>query len=302
MSSTPSPPRPHSRQSSIHSRYINQPSRLRQLYSPTSNTPLEQGRDRPSSSAEEPRAPHDSEASTASTLVNKTVTTARDKIVESYFRLAGSSSCNNCGSGVCEHGALSPHPRGTYENWDDTVSQRSNGSYGGRFDARGGDTMHSLLGDAVADGLIGDTIGSEDQDDFGGIKKTSTTERLARTHGITKTRRMYVRRMATSQLSTIRAMPSRNATAVIKGRLTPRIPQVSHLLLSVLAVDIPVQVVLPSRRPDCRTDNGFILPAHVTIVRLQSGACTTNQWALFFCIQPNPICFSGQLPPDGSGP
>ena len=208
MSPSPSPPRPHSRQSSIHSRYINQPSRLRQSHTATSNTPSELDRDRPSSSTEEPAAPHDSEASTASTLVSKTVTTARDKIVESYFRLAGSSSCNNCGSGKCEHGALSPHPRGTLENWDETISQGSNGSFGGRFDSQGGDTTHSLLGDAVADGLIGGTSGRGDQGDIAEIKKTSTTEWLARRHGITKKRRMYVRLMATSHKSTIQSASS----------------------------------------------------------------------------------------------
>ena len=41
-------------------------------------------------------------------------------------------------------------------------------------------------------------------------------------------------------------------------------------------MDIPVQVVVPSGRPDRRTNHGFILPTHVTILRLKPGACTTN--------------------------
>ena len=52
--------------------------------------------------------------------------------------------------------------------------------------------MHNLLGDAVADGLIGETAGRKDLDDDSGIKKMSTTEWLARRHGITRRRIMYV--------------------------------------------------------------------------------------------------------------
>ena len=52
--------------------------------------------------------------------------------------------------------------------------------------------VHNLLGDAVADGLIGETVGRKDLDDDSGIKRMSTTEWLARTHGITRKRIMYV--------------------------------------------------------------------------------------------------------------
>ena len=56
---------------------------------------------------------------------------------------------------------------------------------------------------------------------------------------------------------------------------------------------IPIQVVIPSRRLDCRGDHGLILPAYVFIVSLESGARTTNQWAVLFRLQSRSVCFIG---------
>ena len=192
MSSTPSSSRPPSRQSSLHSRYINQPSRLRQSQSATPERPSEQHEGQHASSTHEPLPPRDPEAGNPVTLVSRSATTARDKIVESYFWLSGKSSCNNCGSGDCEHGTLSPRPRGALESWNHSAAGGKDDSYGGKFDSRGGDIVHNLLGDAVADGLVGETTGRGNPDDDSGIKRMSTTEWLARRHGITRRRTMYV--------------------------------------------------------------------------------------------------------------
>ena len=192
MSSTPSSSRPPSRQSSLNSRYINQPSRLRQSQSATPERSSEQHEGQHASSTHEPLPPRSSEASNATTLANKSPTTARDRIVESYFRLSGKSGCNNCASGDCEHGTLSPRPRAALESWNHSVAGGKDDTFGGKFDSRGGDIVHNLLGDAVADGLIGETAGRGDPDDDSGIKRMSTTEWLARRHGIKRRRTMYV--------------------------------------------------------------------------------------------------------------
>ena len=52
--------------------------------------------------------------------------------------------------------------------------------------------MHSILGDAVTDGLIGEGVGRENQEDDATIKMTSTTDWLARKHGVIRRRTMYV--------------------------------------------------------------------------------------------------------------
>ena len=125
-----------------------------------------------------------SEDSTASTVAKATAASARERIVNSYNRLCGHSSCNENGIGGCEHGLLSPQAsstRGAY--WEDPT-ERESGSYGGKFDSKGGDLMHGVFGDAVTDGLIGGRGGQGRENDEQGIKATSTTDWLARRHHV----------------------------------------------------------------------------------------------------------------------
>lgn len=203
MSPTPSPSphtrphsrphsRSHSRQSSLHGRHVNQPSRLRQSHVANSDELPEQSRSTQNSSTDESGTLQNSEEGTG-TLASRAATSVRDKVVDGYFRVWGGSGCNSCGNGECEHGLLSPRA------WDDSTTGGGHGSYGGKFDSHGGkfdshggDTMHSVLGDAVTDGLIGERVGRENQEDDGGIKHTSTTNWLARKHGVIHRRRMYV--------------------------------------------------------------------------------------------------------------
>ena len=180
MSSSPSPLRSHSRQSSL----VNQPSRLRQSHAVDSDHAPESPREGQVSFVDEPTTLQDSEASTDSTLVNAAIA-ARDRLVDGYFRLSARSSCNNCASGDCEHGTLSPRI------FDQSSTKRRADSYGGKLDSRG-DIIHSVLGDAVTDGLIGDNLRREDHDENGETNKMSTTDWLARKHGITRRRTMYV--------------------------------------------------------------------------------------------------------------
>lgn len=190
MSSTPSRSRSHShshsRQSSIHSRHVNQPSRLRQSHAVNSNNSLPQDGDRCDSPANETTTVQNSEESTASTLVSKATGSERDKLVDGYFRISGRSKCNSCGTGDCEHGVLSPRA------WDDSNTERDSGSYGGKYDLHGGDMVHSVLGDAGTDGLVGERIGRGDHGEVDGLNKMSTANWLAREHGISKRRTMYV--------------------------------------------------------------------------------------------------------------
>lgn len=174
MSSRPSPFSSHSRQSSL----VNQPSRLRQSHVANSDPTAESTREGQDSL-------HHSGESTDSTLVNA-ATSARDRLVDGYFRLSARSSCNHCESGDCEHGTLSP------QIFDPSSTKRGSDSYGGKLDSHGGDIIHSVLGDAVTDGLIGENQGREDHGENGETNKMSTTDWLARRHGITRRRTMYV--------------------------------------------------------------------------------------------------------------
>ena len=193
MSANPSPARSsHSRQSSIQSWHAYQPSRLRQSHAASSDKPSDQNREERDSSVDLPAAPHDSNDSTPTTIIHDAVVSARKKVLDGYYRVAGSSNCNNCESGECEHGTLSPRAPSTPRSWDGPTTATGSGSYGGKFDSQGGDMMHSILGDAVADGLIGERTGRADHDEDGGINKMSTTEWLARKHGINRKRTMYV--------------------------------------------------------------------------------------------------------------
>ena len=180
MSSRPSPFRSHSRHSSL----VHQPSRLRQSHPVNSDPAPESAREGQDSFVDEPSTSNPSEESTASTLVNA-ATSARDRLVDGYFQLSARSSCNNCGIGDCEHGTLSP------QVFDHSSTNRRSDSYGGKLDSRG-DIIHSVLGDAVTDGLIGESLGSAEHGENGEPSKMSTTDWLARRHGITRRRTMYV--------------------------------------------------------------------------------------------------------------
>jgi hypothetical protein len=89
-----------------------------------------------------------------------------------------------CGSESCNHGALSPRPWSvrSYGTVNSSSSPGFGGLYPGGSGPTGGSTdpTHALLGDAVADGLLG--VGS-------GPKK-STTMYLAERHGIRHKRMM----------------------------------------------------------------------------------------------------------------
>ena len=180
MSSHP-PLRSHSRQTSL----VNHPSRLRQSHAADSDPA-------PDSFVDEPTTLRHSEESTGSTLVNA-ATSARDRLVDGYFRISARSSCNNCGTGDCEHGILSP------QIFDHSNPKRRSDSYGGKLDSHG-NVIHSVLGDAVADGLIGGNVEREDHGENGETNKMSTTDWLARRHGITGRRSMYVVSTLESQL------------------------------------------------------------------------------------------------------
>ena len=90
--------------------------------------------------------------------------------------------------GDCNHGTLSPRPgtRNTQLSFDSTVSRQH---FGGRYPGGLGDGVagsssntHGVLGDAFADGVLGPGDG----------KKMSTTQYLAKRHGVKNTRLMLV--------------------------------------------------------------------------------------------------------------
>ena len=227
MSSRPSPFRSHSRQSSL----VNQPSNLRQSHAANSDPTPGSTREGQESSVDEPSTLHHSEDSAYSTLINA-ATSARDRLVEGYFQLSAQSSCNNCESGDCEHGRLSP------QICDHSSTERRSDSYGGKLDSRG-DIMHSILGDAVTDGLIGESLGREGHGGNGETNKMSTTEWLARRHGITRRRAMYVVGTIESHLHAMSAS-NRVLSRTFRDKADVASWKVPHLLFSLLAVDIPI--------------------------------------------------------------
>ena len=177
--------RPSLRNSSSYNQSAQSSSRLRQSQSAASDShPASSLDDSPASAAQQ-----GSEESTASTLVKATKASARERVVSSYHRLCGDSGCSERGNGECEHGVLSPRASSSHVDWEDST-ERGSGSYGGRFDSRGGDLMHGVFGDAVTDGLIGKSRGRRGGDDEQGIKNMSTTEWLARRHHVKGRRRM----------------------------------------------------------------------------------------------------------------
>ncbi len=86
----------------------------------------------------------------------------------------------SCGPGPCNHGTFSPHPL-------PRSSDEPRDYFGGRYEGGigagvGGNssTTNSVVGDAVADGLLGGGQGS----------KMSTTQSLAKRHGVKNKRMM----------------------------------------------------------------------------------------------------------------
>jgi hypothetical protein len=100
-------------------------------------------------------------------------------------------AASGCGLENCGHGTLSPRPlsptQGSYMTYGSFSSSVSQQGFGGAYTEGDGpeygesaDVTHGLLGDTVADGLLGGGTGN----------KMSTTDHLARRHGIKIRRRM----------------------------------------------------------------------------------------------------------------
>lgn len=98
-------------------------------------------------------------------------------------------AASGCGSENCNHGSFSPRPlsprQGSYMSYGSfDSSAMSQGGMGGTYpegniDGEDVDPTHSLLGDAIADGVMGGGHGP----------KSSTTSWLAKRHGV-RSRRM----------------------------------------------------------------------------------------------------------------
>ncbi|KAF2731527.1 high affinity sulfate transporter 1 [Polyplosphaeria fusca] len=95
---------------------------------------------------------------------------------------------SGCGSENCNHGSLSPRPW-THRSYGSIDSTMSREGFGGRYPGglggqhgEGADPTHALLGDTVADGVLGGGSG----------QKMSTTKYLAKRHGIKNSRTMYL--------------------------------------------------------------------------------------------------------------
>lgn len=115
---------------------------------------------------------------------------ARTALLNEANKYNISTHHTHCGEDNCSHGNFSPRPRyvrgyGSFA----TQSEFSQDGYGGRYPeglgngvGQSGDNAHGVLGDAVTDGLMGARDGN----------KMSTTQWLARRHGVKNSRIMYV--------------------------------------------------------------------------------------------------------------
>jgi hypothetical protein len=101
-------------------------------------------------------------------------------------------AASGCGSENCGHGTFSPRPlsptQGSFMTYGSFSSQISPDGFGGAYtDGEGpsfgesADAAHGILGDTIADGLLGGGTGN----------KMSTTNYLAQRHGIKNRRKMY---------------------------------------------------------------------------------------------------------------
>ena len=112
----------------------------------------------------------------------------------------------------CDHGTTSTHaisatssrptspPLGPSHAHRDSHSSRSFG-HGGPSPKRSSNISHKMLGDAVAEGVLGDGVSSSHQERTNGIRESedifktpalSTTQYLAQRHGVKGRRKMYL--------------------------------------------------------------------------------------------------------------
>lgn len=127
--------------------------------------------------------------------------------------------CSQGEEGECEHGAFSPTARPGSPTSLPPDAEAARNEFGGRY-ARStslASGVHGVVGDAIADGIFGDgrIFGSGDDNtrkgwnsgdlgnnlgwkkndppqDGGGTKPMSTTQWLAKNHGVRNNRSMYV--------------------------------------------------------------------------------------------------------------
>jgi len=126
---------------------------------------------------------------------------AKTKLLGEAQKYNISTHHTHCGEENCSHGTISPRPRyargyGSFA----TQSEFSQDGYGGRYSGgigdgvgHSGDNAHGVLGDAVTDGLMGVRQGN----------KMSTTQWLAKRHGVKGSRIMYVGRLPSPSLSPV---------------------------------------------------------------------------------------------------
>lgn len=91
-------------------------------------------------------------------------------------------AASGCGDENCNHGAMSPRPGSGRSYGSFNTDMGFGGRYPGAVDPQTGevpDATHALLGDALADGVLG-----------GGRGKKSTTQYLAERHGVKHRRLM----------------------------------------------------------------------------------------------------------------
>lgn len=150
-----------------------------------------------------------------------------------HTRLLGNHNWDNasgCGDEDCRHGSFSIRPtsprQGSFKSYRTFHSEISEAGFGGPYPGGIGpsindaaDPVHGLLGDTVADGLLGGGDGN----------KMSTTSYLARRHNVKSRRRMY-------------AWPSNTLTLV---KITDKeFWQVPLLLFPLPQLDTTVQMVV----------------------------------------------------------
>jgi hypothetical protein len=112
-----------------------------------------------------------------------------------HTRLLGENNwdlASGCGDENCRHGSFSIRPisprQGSFKSYNTFQSDTSEDGYGGPYPGgtdqgvnEAADPAHGILGDTVADGLLGGGDGN----------KMSTTNYLAKRHNIKAKRKMY---------------------------------------------------------------------------------------------------------------
>jgi len=212
----------------------------------------------------------------------------------------------SCQQDECEHGALSPHASrpnsssstrplasqndsnrytpthtGTgYEPQPNDAHHHGSDSFGGKYGEQS-DLTHGILGDAFADGILGDGTGGDlgregDVANDGGrdggpsaedrwrgsVAAMSTTQYLARSHGVKGRRTMYVYRGRT-------VLCVQGNTSLEYGMvLIVYTMQVSCVLLSLPTMDNTIPLALPTRRHYRGPHNGLLLHPNVPLLRL----------------------------------